>query len=85
MIVVFIIILMSGMGFGLVLPPFMFAAINMGASPMVAAAVISTFAIGQFIATPIWGRLSDRYGRKPVLLITMLGGIIRLQNLQLLT
>ena len=76
MVVVFIIILMSGMGFGLVLPPFMFAAMNMGASPMVAAAVISTFAIGQFIATPIWGRLSDRFGRKPMLLITMLGSAV---------
>ena len=76
MVVVFIIILLSGMGFGLVLPPFMFAAMNMGASPMVAAAVISTFAIGQFIATPIWGRLSDRFGRKPVLLVTMLGSAV---------
>jgi DHA1 family tetracycline resistance protein-like MFS transporter len=73
MVTVFIIILMSGMGFGLVLPPFMFAATNMGASPMFAAAVVSTFAVGQFIATPIWGRLSDRFGRKPMLLITMLG------------
>ena len=73
MVIVFIVILMSGMGFGLVLPPFMFAATNMGASPMVAAAVVSTFAVGQFIATPIWGRFSDRFGRKPVLLVTMLG------------
>ena len=73
MVTVFIVILMSGMGFGLVLPPFMFAATNMGASPMVAAAVVSTFAVGQFIATPIWGRFSDRFGRKPVLLVTMLG------------
>ena len=74
MVTVFIIILMSGMGFGLVLPPFMFAATNMGASPMFAAAVVSTFAVGQFIATPIWGRLSDRYGRKAVLLTTLTGG-----------
>ena len=73
MVILFIIILMSGMGFGLVLPPFMFAATNMGATPLVAAAIISTFAVGQFVSTPIWGRLSDRFGRKPVLLMTMLG------------
>lgn len=76
MVILFIIILMSGMGFGLVLPPFMFAATNMGATPMVAAAIISTFAVGQFISTPVWGRLSDRFGRKPVLMVTMLGSAL---------
>ncbi len=29
--------------------------------------------MGQFVATPVWGKLSDRYGRKPILTLTMLG------------
>jgi DHA1 family tetracycline resistance protein-like MFS transporter len=63
----------STMGFGLVLPPFLFVAQNFGASETLAAFIVSTFAMGQFIATPIWGRMSDRYGRKPILVLTMLG------------
>jgi len=61
------------MGFGVVLPPFIFVAQNFGASAMLAAFIVSTFAMGQFLATPIWGRLSDQYGRKPILIMTMLG------------
>ena len=60
-------IMLSGMGFGLVLPSFLFFAENLGASATVAATIIGTYSIGQFISTPIWGRMSDRYGRKPML------------------
>jgi DHA1 family tetracycline resistance protein-like MFS transporter len=66
-------IMLSGMGFGLVLPSFLFFAENLGASPTVAATIIGTYSIGQFISTPIWGRMSDRYGRKPMLLLSMAG------------
>jgi multidrug resistance protein len=51
----------------------LFVAQNLGASETLAAFIVSTFAMGQFIATPIWGRMSDRYGRKPILVCTMLG------------
>jgi DHA1 family tetracycline resistance protein-like MFS transporter len=76
MAILFIVIVLSSMGFGLVIPPFMFVAVNLGATEMMAAFIISTFAMGQFLATPIWGRLSDRYGRKPILILTMLGSSI---------
>lgn len=65
--------MLSGMGFGLVLPTFLFFAGNLGASATVAATIAGTYSIGQFIATPIWGRMSDRYGRKPMLLLSMAG------------
>lgn len=73
MVILFLVIVLSTMGFGLVLPPFIFVAQNFGASPMFAAFIVSTFAMGQFFATPVWGKLSDRYGRKPILVFTMLG------------
>ncbi len=66
-------ILMSGLGFGLVLPSFLFFAKNLGASPLIATTIIGTFAVGQFLSTPVWGRLSDRFGRKPVLVVSLLG------------
>jgi MFS family permease len=56
-----------------VLPPFVFVATNLGASEMLAGFIISSFAMGQFLATPVWGKLSDRYGRKPILVFSMLG------------
>ena len=71
--VLFLVIVLSGMGFGLVLPPFMFVATNLGASEMLAGFIVSSFAMGQFFATPYWGKLSDRYGRKPILIATMFG------------
>ena len=76
MLVIFFVVMSSGLGFGLILPPFMFAAEDLGASPMVAAFIISTFSLGQFVANPLWGRLSDRIGRRPVLLMTIFGQII---------
>lgn len=66
-------ILLSGLGFGLVLPSFLFFAENLGASPAIATTIIGMFAIGQFVATPFWGRMSDRFGRKPVLVISLAG------------
>lgn len=66
-------IMLSGMGFGLVLPAFLFYAENLGASATIAATIIGTYSIGQFIATPIWGRLSDQHGRKPILIVSMAG------------
>lgn len=65
--------MLSGMGFGLVLPAFLFYAENLGASPVVATIIVGTYSIGQAIATPIWGRMSDRFGRKPMLLLSTFG------------
>ncbi len=76
MVILFFVIVFSSMGFGLVLPPFIFVAQNFGASAMFAAFIISTFAMGQFLATPVWGKLSDRHGRKPILVLTMLGSAV---------
>ena len=74
--ILFLTVLLSGLGFGLVLPGFLFFAENLGASPALATAIIATYSLGQFIATPVWGRASDRYGRKPVLVITMAGAVL---------
>ena len=66
-------IMLSGMGFGLVLPAFLFYAENLGASAVIATAIVGSYSIGQAIGTPIWGRMSDRFGRKPMLLLSTFG------------
>lgn len=69
-------IVMSGLGFGLVLPGFLFVAERFGASPAVATTIIAMYSVGQFLSTPVWGRLSDRYGRRPILVTTMFGQVL---------
>ncbi len=71
--VLLLIIMLSGMGFGLVLPAFLFFAENLGASPVIATTIVGAYSFGQFFANPIWGRMSDRYGRKPILLLSTAG------------
>jgi len=66
-------IVLSGLGFGLVLPGMPFVAENLGASPALATFILGLYAWGQFLGTTVWGRLSDRIGRKPVLIITNTG------------
>ncbi|MDP2322414.1 MAG: MFS transporter [Gammaproteobacteria bacterium] len=69
-------VLLSGMGFGLILPGFPFVAEKLGAPHWAGPMVLGLYAIGQFIATPFWGRYSDRFGRRPLLIGSIAGGLV---------
>jgi multidrug resistance protein len=56
-------------GFMIVLPLLPFYALDLEASPEIVGLLIASFSIAQLVAAPIWGRVSDRYGRRPALLI----------------
>ena len=60
-------------GFGIVLPILPLYARRFHASSFEAAALLAAFSAASFVASPLWGRLSDRIGRKPVLLISLAG------------
>jgi len=60
-------------GFLMVLPLLPFYAERLGATPTMIGALISTFAFAQLITAPWWGRLSDRYGRRPIIIGALLG------------
>ena len=60
-------------GFGVVIPLLPFYAKAFGAAEWQVFVMFSAFSLGNFIAEPIWGRLSDRIGRRPVLMITIAG------------
>src|SRR3712207_4861404 len=56
-------------GFLIVQPTLPFFAERLGARPLVITMIISSFFLAQLISAPLWGRFSDRYGRRPALLI----------------
>jgi DHA1 family multidrug resistance protein-like MFS transporter len=61
------------LGFGIVIPLLPFYVSHFGANGATMGLLMSVYSIMQFIFAPIWGRLSDRVGRKPVLLIGVAG------------
>src|SRR6185295_813187 len=61
------------LGFGMVLPIMPFYALKLHASPETIGAIIASFSVVQLLVAPIWGRVSDRYGRRPALLAGLLG------------
>lgn len=59
-------------GFGLILPLLPFWAEHLGANPTEVGLILTIYALAQFIFTPILGTLSDRYGRKPIIVGSLL-------------
>jgi multidrug resistance protein len=56
-------------GFMIVLPLLPFYALKLHATPETIGAMIASFSVAQLVSAPLWGRVSDRYGRRPALLI----------------
>ncbi|MCC7445925.1 MAG: MFS transporter [Anaerolineae bacterium] len=61
------------LGFGIVVPIMPFYASHFGATGQALGFLMAIYSLMQFLFAPLWGRLSDRIGRKPVLLIGLLG------------
>jgi len=72
LLVLFLTVFIDLIGFGMVIPFLSFYAREYGASGMKVGAVVGVYSIMQFFFAPVWGRLSDRVGRRPVLLISLM-------------
>ncbi len=70
---IFLIVFIDLLGFGLILPLLPYIAERFNANPFQIGLLTSVYSFCQFIATPIFGRLSDRYGRKSLLFISQIG------------
>jgi DHA1 family tetracycline resistance protein-like MFS transporter len=75
-VILFLIVFVGLVGFGIILPLFPFYAERFGASPEVITWTMSAFTLAQAAATPVWGRISDAYGRRMVLILTMFGSAL---------
>ena len=73
LLVIFLTILVNLIGFGMIIPLLPFYSKALGASPFVIGLLFASFSLAQLIAGPILGDLSDRWGRRPVLLFSLLG------------
>lgn len=76
MLILFLIVLVDLIGFGIIIPLLPFYAEFFKASPDTVGILMATYSLTQFIAAPFLGRLSDRYGRRPILLFSLAGSSI---------
>lgn len=64
------------LGFSILIPLMPFYVQRFGASPFIIGVLFSTFAFCQLVAGPVWGNVSDRIGRKAVLIVSQIGATI---------
>jgi DHA1 family tetracycline resistance protein-like MFS transporter len=64
------------LGFGIMIPLVPYMAERFGTPPQYITANLGSYSLCQFLAAPLWGRLSDRYGRRPILIGSLFGGCL---------
>ncbi|MEH2182911.1 MFS transporter [Nostoc sp.] len=74
--VLFLTVFIDLLGFGIILPILPLYAEQFDAKPNEATLLIAIYSLMQFLFAPLWGRFSDRYGRRPILLLTLFGSVI---------
>jgi DHA1 family tetracycline resistance protein-like MFS transporter len=73
---IFIVVTVDMLGFGLILPLLPYYAETFGATPLVIGLIVASFGAASLVGAPLMGRLSDRYGRRPILLLSVAGTFI---------
>src|SRR5579875_2057278 len=71
MAILFLIVFIDLVGFGIVIPLLPYYALHFQATPLELTSLMACFSFAQFFASPFWGRLSDRVGRKPILMVSL--------------
>ena len=74
--ILFLTVFVDLVGFGIVLPLLPLYADRFGATGTVVGVLVLSYSAAQLLFAPLWGRLSDRYGRRPVLIVGLLGSAL---------
>jgi len=76
LVILFLTVFLDLVGFGIVIPLLPLYAEQFGASPITVTWLVAVFSLMQFLFAPWWGQLSDRHGRRPILLVGLFGSAI---------
>jgi DHA1 family tetracycline resistance protein-like MFS transporter len=76
LLVIFLTIFVNLVGFGIIIPLLPFYAETFGASPLSIGLLFAVFSLCQLVASPVLGDWSDRYGRRPVLILSLAGTVV---------
>jgi MFS family permease len=72
----FIFCIIDTLGFGILIPLVPYMADRFGAAPQLITPILGSYSLCQLLAAPLWGRLSDRYGRRPILMSSLAGACL---------
>ena len=76
LLIIFLTIFVNLIGFGIIIPLLPFYAETFGASPLVIGLLFAVFSLCQLVAAPVLGDLSDRWGRRPILIFSLVGTVV---------
>jgi MFS family permease len=73
--ILFVTVFIDLVGFGIIIPFLAYYVESFGARAAVVGLLMSSYSLAQFVFAPVWGRISDRVGRRPILLLGLLGSV----------
>jgi DHA1 family tetracycline resistance protein-like MFS transporter len=75
-VIIFLTVFIDLVGFGIIIPMNPYLAKTYGATPLQVGLLMSVYSLAQFVFSPFWGQLSDRIGRRPIILWSLLGASV---------
>lgn len=76
LLTIYMTVFLDILGFGIIIPLLPFYAQKFGADATMIGLLMSANAVAQFLFNPVWGRFSDKFGRRPVMLLTVFGSAV---------
>ncbi len=74
--ILFVTVFLDLVGFGIIVPFLAYYVESFGAGAAVVGLLMASYSLAQFVFAPIWGRVSDRVGRRPILLLGLTGSVV---------
>ena len=73
LVVIFFTVFIDLIGFGIIIPLSPYLASEFGADALQVGLLMTVYSAAQFLFSPLWGQLSDKFGRRPIILLSLLG------------